>query len=89
MTESSVQPEDIHHVKTAECLLRNAAAVEASCGAGSRAKGQSCTSLLDQIMLPQSPGAMGFQRLVLAVGCPRAPCGNKRVYSVTLHSGNL
>lgn len=89
MTESSVQPEDIHRVETAECLLRNAAAVAALCGAGSRAKEQSCTSLLDQKMLPQSPGAMGFQRLVLAVGCPRALCGNKRVYSVALHSGNL
>lgn len=41
MTESSVQPEDIHRVETAEGLLRNAAAVAALCGAGSRAKEQS------------------------------------------------
>lgn len=82
-------PEDIHRVKTAECLLRDAAAVEASCGAGNRAKEQGRTSLLDQVMSPQSPEAMGFQCLVFAVGCPRAPCGNKSVYSVTLHSGNL
>lgn len=41
MTESSVQPEGIHRVETAEGLLRNAAAVAALCGAGSMAKEQS------------------------------------------------
>lgn len=67
MTESSVQREDIHRVKTTECLLRNGAALEASRAAGNRAKDQSCPRLLDR-MSPQSLGAMGFQRLVFATG---------------------
>lgn len=81
MTESSVQPEDIHRVKTAECLQRNGAAVQASCAAGNRAKEQSCPSLSDQIMSSQSLGVV--------MGRPHAPRGDKSVYPVILHSGNL